>query len=209
MTMPALYSLLRKAKSAVVSFLLVAPLMLLALSAASMAPQGAWAQERQSQQSTLMMAASDFRARLKVLERQAALFKPDGTPVRAKVRTSVKGDSKPIPQAREHILLGRQISAHKKAIGKLRARVDAFGKEARGHEMGHNLDMPAPSASGAAAKKKRTTRSKESGKVRFGDGKRGARTPPALDAKSKSLERDIRALEKKARAIYKRPGRLK
>ncbi len=203
MPMPALNSLLRKAKSAVVSFLLVAPLMLIALSVATTAPRDAWAAERETREAAdnPLLAATSYRLRLKKLERQAALFKPDGTPVRAKVSASMKGDSDPIPQAREHILLGRQISAHKASIRKLQARVKAFEKEARGHEMGHNLDMP-PATASKEASPKRTRRA-------VGERVNNPQYGAGLSRKSKALERDIAALEKEARAIYKKPGRLK
>lgn len=197
MPMPALNAALRKAKSAVVSFLLVAPLMLIALSVATTAPRGAWASEESQQRldaDEYLKAASGFRLRLKALERQAARFKPDGVPLRAKAGTSA---SKPMPQTREHILLGRQVQSHKAAIKKLQARLNAFEKEARGHEMGHNLDMPP-----AMAAKKKTGRSagERVNNPSFGAG---------LSKKSQALERDIAALEREARAIYKKPGRLK
>lgn len=201
MPMPALNAALRKAKSAVVSFLLVAPLMLIALSVATTAPRGAWASEESQQRldaDEYLKAASGFRLRLKALERQAASFKPDGVPLRAKAGTSA---SKPMPQTREHILLGRQVQSHKAAIKKLQARLNAFEKEARGHEMGHNLDMPPATA----AKKPGRTKTRRSVGERVNNPQYGA----GLSKKSKALARDIAALEKEARAIYKKPGRLK
>lgn len=209
----ALYSVLRKIRAAI-SFLLAAPLMVVALSAASMnlTSNDACAQERQERQDAdeILTAAGRFHARLRVLEKKASLFKPDGTPVRAKVRTSSKDAGKPMPRAKEHILLARQVSAHKAAIKKLQARVKAFEKEARGHELGHQLG----DSGGMAAKKKASRRAKEAGGQGLGDGKRGARTFPALDAKSKELDRAISALETESRTIgsgqpRKIPGRLK
>ena len=223
----ALHPVLHRVKS-VMSFLLAAPLMVVALSAASMSLTSgdASAQERQQRQGAgeFLTAAGRFHARLRALEKKAVMFKPDGVPVRAKVTTSTretktstssKGKKsgsgslqgslgvKPGPgqtqtQSKEHVLLARQISAHKAAIRKLQARVKAFEKEARGHEMGHNLDMPP-----AMAAKKKSSRSSPGERVNqpsYGAG---------LAAKSKALDRDIRALETEARAIYKKPGRLK
>lgn len=204
MPMPALYSAFCKVKSAITSFLLVAPLMLVALSLAATAPDAASAQERQVRLAAddTLQAVSGFRARLKALEEKAASFKPEGRPLRAKVDTTSGGSSaeKRIPARlthRDRAATDDWKMTHLAAIRALHARVNALEKEARGHEMGHNLDMPP-----AMAAKKKTGRSagERVNNPSFGAG---------LSKKSQALERDIAALEREARAIYKKPGRLK